>query len=186
MFTTDDDAQVKGHAYLSYIVPLRERPLLWARAIELMPAADCAFFEGEIFANQWYPRAHLHALLDALERAKPGDVQVFRDVGAWSARHQIGTVYRAFLAFASPALVFRRAESVLGRQTTRGTFRVIEDAEDHLVGELVDPHLPRRMPHVIAGWSDEVIRMLRRTPVPTAVTATAPGRWRFLVSWAKS
>jgi hypothetical protein len=183
--TFGDEAQVRGHAYLSYVTPLKEHADVWQRVAPGMPADLRRFLDGELFANQWYPRAHLHGLLDAIERAYPGDLRIFRELGGWSARHQIGTVYRAFLAFASPAIVFRRAESVWSRQTTVGTFRVVEDADDHLIGELTDPGVPRRLPQIVGGWSDDVIRMLRRVPVPTSVSSPAPGRWRFVVRWHK-
>ena len=80
-------------------------------------------------------------------------------------------------------MVFRRASTILSRQSTSGEFTVLTEADDHLVGELLDPAVPPRLPLVIAGWSDRVVQMLRRRPTPTTVTVVSPGRYRFLVSW---
>ena len=179
-----DTSKVKGYAYLSYVEPLRARPATWEAIRASLPPGDRAFFDGDLISNHWYPRAHLHGLLDSVEGAATSRVTAeLRDLGAAAARHQIGAIYRAFLAFASPALVFRRAESVWSRQSTGGAFRVVEDGEQRLVGELDDASAPRQIPTVMAGWSDEVIRLLRRAPNPTRVTTPAPGRWRFEVSW---
>jgi hypothetical protein len=142
-----------------------------------------AFFAGEIYANQWYPRAYLHALLGALDEACHGDEKIFRELGAGAAEYQVGYIYRAFLAFVTPALVFSRAGSIWRRQSTAGTFSVVGGDDKHLVGLLEDDCVPIQLPTVMAGWSDRIIVMLHRRPKPTEVKAVAPGRFQFLVRW---
>src|SRR4051794_1230447 len=108
-----DRALIKGYAYLSYLEPLRkERGSLWSTMLVRMAPDARAFFESEIFADQWYPRAHLHSLLDALDRVTAGDDREFRELGAMAARFQLGAIYRVFLTFMTPAIVFRRAGSI--------------------------------------------------------------------------
>ncbi len=182
----DDTSEAKGYAFLSYVTSMREKPALWAsvRSELSKKGPDAlAFFDSEIYANQWYPRAHLHALLHALDEVSHGDEAVFRELGAASAEYQIGTIYRAFLAFLTPALVFRRAGSIWRRQSTAGSFSVVADEPDHLVGLLDDPTTPVQLPKVMAGWSDRVIIMLHKRPIPTKVTAAGRGKFEFLVSW---
>ena len=69
------------------------------------------------------------------------------------------------------------------RQSNVGRFVVVEEADDHLIGELEDPNLPVGIPDLIAGWSDTIIAMLGRTPFPTTYEQVGPRRWRFKVSW---
>lgn len=179
-----DDSFVKGYAYLSYIEPLiEEREELWARIRPHLTPASRAFFENEIFADQWYPRAHLHALMKAMEIATEGDEREFRELGARAARLQVGTIYRVFLSFFSPALVFRRAASIWRRQSSGGEFSVVEDGEHGLVGKLVDPNLPPHMPLVMAGWSETIVVLLGKTPYPVEIEAQGPGVWLFRVRW---
>jgi hypothetical protein len=179
-----DDAQVKGYTYLSYVTPLkRERSALWSRVEEHLPDDSREFFAGSIFANNWYTRKHLHALMQAFQAAVHGDVNEVRELGAMAARVQLHMIYRLFLKFATPALVFNRATSVWSRQSNVGRFVVVEEADDHLIGELEDPDLPVGIPDLIAGWSDTIIAMLGRTPFPTSYEKVTPIRWRFKVSW---
>lgn len=178
-----DDAEVKGYALLSYLRALQSQPRTWSSMLDAMSPDDRRFFEDPIFANHWYPRRHLHALLDALDVVSGGSEAEFRRLGERSADFQIHRIHKVFLSFATPALVFRRAGVILSRQSTAGEFRVLEESELHLVGELVDPEVPQRLPLVIAGWSDRVVQMLRRRPTPTAVTMISPGRYRFTVAW---
>lgn len=182
----DDRAMVKGFALLSYLEALRARPTLSGRVMRELEArrpASRGFFAGPIYANQWYPRSEMHALFDAMTAVVGDGDDEFRGLGARAAEFQIGRIYRVFLAFATPAQVFQRAESIWEKQSTAGRFRVVDAADDHLVGELDDPTAPPRLPLVIAGWSDRVVMMLRRRPTPTTVTDLGAGRHRFLVSW---
>ncbi len=186
MDLVDDDSEAKGYALLSYVTSLRQKPALWGavqRELARSHEDVAAFFAGEIYANQWYPRTYLHALLGALDMVSHGEDSVFRELGAASAEYQVGYIYRAFLAFVTPALVFRRAGSIWSRQSTAGSFAVIEDEDDHLIGLLDDPCVPVQLPTVMAGWSDRIIIMLHRRPRPTQVTRSAPGQYQFLVSW---
>ncbi len=178
------DAQVKGYTFLSYTTPLkRERSALWHRVEEELPSDSREFFAGAIFANNWYSRKHLHALMQAFQQAVHGDVNEVRELGAMAARFQLHMIYRLFLKFATPAMVFNRAASVWSRQSSEGRFEVVEEASDHLIGELDDPELPVGIPDLIAGWSDTIIAMLGRTPFPTTYEQVGPRRWRFKVSW---
>jgi hypothetical protein len=179
--------QVKGYALLSYQMPLkREQSALWAEIEQELEPSSREFFQAPIFANNWYERRHLHALMSAFHEATRGSAQELRELGAASARYQLHVIYRVFLKFATPAMVFARAASVWSRQTTVGSFRVIESHPDHLVGELEDPDLPVGIPELIAGWSDTIIAMLGRTPYPTRWQQVGPRRWRFRVSWVSS
>ncbi len=179
-----DTSEVKGYALLSYLHALRSQPRTWTSMLDAMTAEDRQFFEEPVFANHWYPRRHLHALLDALDAVSGGAEAEFRRLGERSADFQIHRIHRVFLSFATPALVFRRAGVILSRQSTAGEFSVLEESEYQLVGELIDAEVPRRLPLVIAGWSDRVVQMLRRRPNPTEVTLVSPGRYRFTVSWS--
>lgn len=178
-----DTAEVKGYALLSYLHALQTQPRTWSSMLDAMSPEDRQFFEDPVFASQWYPRRHLHALLDALDVVSLGAESEFRRVGERAADFQIHRIHRVFLSFATPALVFRRAGVILSRQSTAGEFRVLEEGDLRLVGELLDADVPPRLPLVIAGWSDRVVQMLRRRPNPTEVSQLAPGRYRFLVSW---
>lgn len=177
---------VKGFALLSYLDALKARPTLAGRVMRELEArrpASHRFFGGEIYANQWYPRSEMHSLFDALGAVTGDSDEEFRGLGARSAEFQIGRIYRVFLAFATPALVFQRAGSIWDKQSTVGQFRVVHAADDHLVGELDDPTAPPKLPVVMAGWSDRVVMMLRKRPTPTEVTSLGAGRHRFRVSW---
>jgi hypothetical protein len=176
--------QVKGYALLSYVAPLkREKSALWAEIEQKLEPAAREFFQGPIFANNWYERCELHALMEAFRDATRGRAQDLRELGEMSARYQLHVIYRMFLKFATPAMVFGRAASVWSRQTTVGSFRVVESHDDHLMGELDDPDLPPGIPELIAGWADTIIAMLGRTPYPTTWERLGPRRWRFRVSW---
>jgi hypothetical protein len=186
MSTGPDRGMVKGFALLSYVEALRARPTLAGRVMRELAArapASRAFFDGEVYANQWYPRAEMHALFDAMVAVVGDGDEEFRGLGGRAAEFQIGRIYRVFLAFATPALVFQRAESIWDKQTTAGRFRVLVSADDHLVGELDDPTAPTKLPQVMAGWSDRVVMMLRKRPTPTVVTDLGAGRHRFDVAW---
>lgn len=179
-------AQVKGYTLLSYVTPLqRDRGALWNRVEKQLPDASRAFFAQPIFANHWYSRAHLHALMRAYCEATGHDARELRELGAMAARYQLHVIYRLFLKFATPAMVFGRATSVWSRQSNVGRFSVVEHADSHLIGELEDPDLPVGIPDLIAGWSDTIIAMLGRTPLPTTYEQLGAGRWRFRVSWLK-
>jgi hypothetical protein len=182
-----DRAMVKGFALLSYLHALRARPTLAGRVMRELEARapeSHGFFASEVYANQWYPRAEMHALFDAMTAVVGDGDDEFRGLGARAAEYQIGRIYRVFLAFATPALVFQRAESIWEKQSTAGRFRVVHSADDHLVGELDDATAPTKLPLVMAGWSDRVVMMLRRRPSPTVVTALGAGRYRFRVAWS--
>jgi hypothetical protein len=183
----DDRGQVKGYSLLSYIVPLRqEKSELWGRIEQKMTEDSRVFFAGQLYANHWYPRAHLHALMQAFnESVGAGVEEELRQLGGMAARYQLHVIYRMFLKLATPALVFNRASSVWSRQTTVGSFKVLEEHDDHLIGELYDPDLPRGMADLIAGWSDTIIALLGRTPYRTTYEKASPTRWRFRVSWVK-
>lgn len=183
----NDHSVVKGYAYLSYVEPLMdEREDLWIRILAKLSPESRAFFEAEIFADQWYPRTHLHALMHAMHAATGGDEREFRDLGTRAARYQLGAIYRVFLSFMTPALVFRRATSIWRRQSTAGEFTVVEDGEHSLLGKLVDPRLPMHMPIVIAGWSETIVAMLGKTPYPVEIERPGPGRYLFRVRWIPS
>ncbi|MBK7584281.1 MAG: hypothetical protein IPI67_29270 [Myxococcales bacterium] len=178
--------EVKGYALLSYVAPLqRDKGDLWHRVELAMSPEAQRFFRGEIYASSWYPRAHLHALMQAYCQAVKSSNDELRELGSMAARYQIHVIYRLFLKFATPALVFNRASSVWSRQTTVGTFTVVEEHPDHLIGELDDPDLPKGIPELISGWSDTIIAMLGRTPYRTSWEAVGPTRWRFRVGWIK-
>ncbi len=186
MRAEDDRAMVKGYALMSYVEALRARPTLSGRVMRELEARrpeSHRFFAGEVYANQWYPRAEMHSLFDAMTSVVGDGDDEFRGLGARAAEFQIGRIYRVFLAFATPALVFQRAESIWDKQTTAGRFRVVHAADDHLEGELDDPTAPTKLPLVMAGWSDRVVMMLRRRPTPTVVTPLGAGRHRFRVAW---
>lgn len=179
-----DGALVKGYTLLSYVSPLqREKSALWAKIESELDGDGKRFFAEPIFASTWYDRKHLHQLMQAFGRAVRGDTAELRDLGAMAARYQVHVIYRVFLKFATPAMVFRRAASVWSRQTNVGSFTVVEEGDDHLVGELVDPDLPLGIPELMAGWSDTIIMMLGRSPYPTTWEQVAKDRWRFRVSW---
>lgn len=180
----EPEAQVKGYTLLSYVMPIkRDRSALWADIERELSPADREFFQGIIFANNWYPRARLHALMNGFCAATNGRKDDLRELGSMAARYQVHVIYRMFLKFATPAMVFGRASSVWTRQSTVGSFRVVESHDDHLVGELEDPDLPTGIPELMAGWSDTIIAMLGRTPYPTTWERVGPRRWRFRVSW---
>lgn len=179
-----DQSVVKGYAFLSYIQPLRrEREDLWLRIRDELSPESRAFFDGQVFADQWYPRRHLHDLMHAMEVATNGDERQFRELGSRAARYQLSMIYRAFFSFMTPALVFRRAASIWRRQSSAGLFMVVEDGENYLIGKLVDSTLPKHMPLVIAGWSETIVAMLGKTPYPLEIETPAPGQWIFRVRW---
>ncbi len=133
--------------YLSYVTPLkRDRSALWSELCRHLPEESREFFAQSIFANNWYPRTHLHAFMRAFKKAVNDDVAEVRELGAMAARYQVHVIYRVFLKFATPAMVFNRAASVWSRQSTVGHFIVVEEGADHLVGELEDPRSSRRHP----------------------------------------
>jgi hypothetical protein len=176
----------KGYSFLSYVTPLRrEKSALWGKLEQRMPEESRSFFGSTIFANDWYPRRHFHALLRAYRDAVAGDKRELRELGAMGARYQVHVIYRLFLKFATPAMVFRRASSVWSRQSTAGSFEVVQEGDDFLVGELFDPDMPDGLLEVMSGWSDTIIAMLGRTPYPTTYERSGPNRWRFRVSWLK-
>lgn len=180
----DANAQVKGMSYLSYVTPLqRDRGALWAAVEAKLSPASRQFFSEPIFANNWYPRVHMHELLRAFKQSTNGDANELRELGGMAARYQVHLVYRMFLKFATPAMVFNRASSVWSRQSTIGQFFVVEEAEDHLIGELDDPDLPDGLIELMAGWADTIIAMLGRTPFKTTYQQLSSRRWRFRVSW---
>jgi hypothetical protein len=183
----DDRGQVKGYSLLSYIVPLREeKSELWSRVEQRLPESTRELFRGQLYANHWYSRMHLHELMRAFSEAVGSGVEEeLRQLGGMAARYQLHVIYRMFLKLATPALVFNRASSVWSRQTTVGSFTVLEEHPDHLIGELHDPDLPRGMPDLIAGWSDTIIALLGRTPYRTTWEKASPTRWRFTVSWVR-
>ena len=181
-----DEANVKGYALLSYVTPLkRDRSELWTQILQRVDDTERRFFGEQIYANHWYPRKYLHALMNALHDALDGNSGELRELGAMAARFQVHVIYRMFLKLATPALVFRRASSVWSRQSTVGSFAVVEEGDNFLVGELEDPDLPVGIPEVMAGWSDTIIAMLGRTPYPTRIEQHGLRRWRFRVSWVK-
>jgi hypothetical protein len=184
---TDDRGQVKGYSLLSYVIPLRdERSELWSRIEQRLDPTTRSFFAGQIYANTWYPRTHLHDLLRAFTEALgPKAEEELRELGGMAARYQLHVIYRMFLKLATPAMVFNRASSVWSRQTTVGSFTVLEEHPDHLIGELHDPDLPKGLPDLITGWSDTIIALLGRTPYRTTYEKVSPTRWRFKVSWVK-
>ncbi len=179
-----DDSKVKGYAILSYVTPLqRDRSALWARVEDHLSPGGRDFFAQPIYANSWYERSHLHDLMQAFCEAVDNDTHELRELGAMAARYQLHLIYRIFLKFATPALVFNRASSVWSRQSTTGTFLVVEKGDDFLIGQLDDSDLPEGIPDVMAGWSDTIISMLGRTPYPTTIEPVNKRRWRFRVSW---
>ncbi|MFO0568954.1 MAG: hypothetical protein U0263_25070 [Polyangiaceae bacterium] len=186
MATQAHSGEVKGYALLSYVAPLKtDKSELW-RQIETRLEPDArSFFQGEIYANAWYPRKNLHALMQAFRDATKSSDDELRELGAMAARYQIHVIYRLFLKFATPAMVFNRAASVWSRQSTMGTFTVIEEHADHLIGELDDPDLPAGIPELISGWSDTIIAMLGRTPYRTSWERVTASRYRFRVGWIK-
>ena len=181
-----DGHLAKGYTFLSYVTPLkREKGALWSKIELELPPGSREFFAGTIFANDWYPRRHFHALLRAFQEATHGDARELRELGAMGARYQVHVIYRLFLKFATPALVFRRASAIWARQSTVGRFDLIEDGDHYLIGELHDPDLPPGLLEIISGWSDTIIAMLGRTPLTTSYERAGPSRWRFRVSWLK-
>lgn len=178
--------EVKGYTLLSYVTPIqRDRSELWRRIEGALPEDAREFFRGEIYASSWYPRRHLHALMQAFCSVVNGSEEELRELGSMAARYQIHVIYRVFLKFATPALVFNRSASVWSRQTTVGTFTVLEEHGDHLIGVLEDPDLPPGIPQLISGWSETIIAMLGRTPYRTSWEQVGPTRWRFRVGWIK-
>ncbi|MEZ4219595.1 MAG: hypothetical protein R3B13_01620 [Polyangiaceae bacterium] len=179
-----DESRVKGYALLSYVTPLqREKSALWAEVETQLSHDGQRFFSHPIYANSWYERRYLHDFMDAYRRAIRNDPAELRELGAMAARYQLHVIYRIFLKFATPAMVFNRASSVWSRQSTSGSFVVVEEGDDFLVGQLDDSDLPKGIPEVMAGWSDTIISMLGRTPYPTTIEPVSPRRWRFRVSW---
>jgi hypothetical protein len=182
----NDRAEVKGYALLSYVAPLRrDKTELWSKIERVLDDEARDFFNGEIYANSWYPRSRLHALMNAYCSATANRSEDLRELGEMAARYQLHVIYRIFLKFATPALVFNRAASVWSRQSTQGTFKVVEEHPDHLIGELEDTDLPIGIPELISGWSDTIIAMLGRTPYRTTWDRVSPSRYRFKVSWVK-
>jgi hypothetical protein len=174
----------KGYSLLSYVTPLqRDKSALWGEVEELLPAEARDFFRGTVYANDWYPRSYFHALMEAFHAAVHDDAAEVRELGAMGARFQVHVIYRLFLKFATPAMVFRRAASVWSRQSTVGSFAVVDETDDYLLGQLDDPDLPMGLAELMCGWSDTMIALLGRTPYPTTWEKAGPQRWRFRVSW---
>src|SRR5512142_474221 len=139
--------QVKGYTFLSYVGPLqRDKSELWGKIEQRMSPESRDFFRSEIYANSWYSRTHLHAFMRAYCDATANRADDLRELGSMAARYQLHVIYRIFLKFATPAMVFNRAASVWSRQSTQGTFRVVEEHDDHLIGELEDADLPMGIP----------------------------------------
>lgn len=178
-----DEAFFRGHAYLSYVEPLaEERPALWRALVAGLPPASAAFVREPIFADQWYPRLHLHGIVDRFDRLSGGDDRELRELGAMGARFQLGAIYRALLA-SSPSLVLRRAGAIWRRQSSAGELRLLDADDAGARLELADPELPPRMPIVLAGWTEAVVRLLGGTPYPTSVEPAGPGAWHLGVRW---
>ncbi len=176
--------EVKGYVLLSYMTPLkRDKGALWGQVERHLDDDARQFFSREIYANSWYARRYLHAFMRAYSKAVGHRAEDLRELGSMAARYQLHVIYRIFLKFATPAMVFGRATSVWSRQTTQGSFRVVEERDDHLIGELEDPDLPVGIPDLISGWSDTIIAMLGKTPYPTTWERLSPTRFRFKVSW---
>lgn len=179
-----DRGEVKGYVLLSYVAPLkRDKGALWGKVETALDDDARRFFAGEIYANSWYPRRYLHAFMRAYTKTVDNRNEDLRELGSMAARYQLHVIYRIFLKFATPAMVFGRATSLWSRQTTHGSFRVVEEHPGHLIGELEDPDLPVGIPELIAGWSDTIIALLGKTPYPTSWERVSPTRWRFKVSW---
>ncbi len=160
----------------------------WRQVLRSLPEADRATLDGSLLASAWYP----FELNDRLDRAiaavlGTGRKEIFKDMGAWSARRNLSGPHKAFLAPGEPDRFLASTSTIysyyydVGRRTwqaTGATSGVIttHDAETFSETDCL----------TVIGWYEEALKMCgARTVTMTEPECRARGAacCRYEVRW---
>ena len=182
--------KVKGAVFLSRKEFVREEygDDAWPKVLGGVSAANRVLLEGGILSSSWYPfeiNADLdRAIVDVLGR---GDRNIFKKIGARSARTNLSGAHQAFLKKGNPQAFMAGTDRIYrfyydeGRReyaSTGPTSGVIAtyDAATFSENDCL----------TVIGWYEEALRMCgARTVDMTEETCRARGgaHCRYVVSW---
>lgn len=170
--------QVKGSAVTARIRWVRE---LYGEAgfralREALDPEMRALFEGRILPHEWVPFELFVAVSVELDRLYGrGDLELCRELGRYSARANLPTLYRIFYALGNPGFIVRRAARVWDIHYSSGRLEIVDTphapGRDAVAIRLVAFQTPHRA-HCLAvlGWAEESVALSGGKDVRAAKT----------------
>ena len=170
---------VKGSAITARVRWLRE--LYGEDGVRALKAAlDPPYrqaLEGRILPHEWVPFELYVAVSTEIDRLYgKGDLELCRELGRYSAKVNLPTLYRIFYSLGSPGFIVRRAAKVWDVHYTSGRLDVdierFADGTDGCTLTIVDFATPHRS-HCLSvlGWCERSVELSGGTLVSSAETA---------------
>lgn len=158
---------VKGSAVTARIRWVRElygEPG-FKRLKEALPPEHRTFLEGRILPHEWVPFELFVAVSVELDRIYgKGDLGLCREMGRYSAKVNLPTLYRIFYMLGSPAFIVKRAARVWDVHYSSGRLdaetRKNEDGTETASLKLIGFETPHRAHCAsVAGWGEQSVTL---------------------------
>lgn len=169
---------VKGSAVTARIRWVRElygEPG-FRRLKDALAPEDRKALEGRILPHEWVPMDLLIAVSIELDRLYgQGDLELCREMGRYSAKANLPTLYRIFYTLGSPAFIVKRAARVWDVHYSSGRLDVEtgKDAEDIEYARLriIGFQTPHRA-HCLSviGWCEQSVELSGGTMISAVET----------------
>ncbi|MDQ3035612.1 MAG: hypothetical protein M3Y87_24615 [Myxococcota bacterium] len=121
--------------------------------------------EGRILPHEWVPFDLFVAVSTELDRLYgQGDLELCRELGRYSARANLPTLYRIFYSLGSPAFIIRRAARVWDVHYSSGRLDAHTATEDDGVESARLRIIGFQTPHrthclAVVGWCEQSVQL---------------------------
>lgn len=102
-----------------------------------LPEEDQIIFKDPIIQSEWYPFRLYVGLTEMVDRVFGiGDYSLVREIGKYSAEHDLKTIYRIFYKIGSPQYIIKQAGKVFTTYFDFGDFKTPVNKKGNVVAEI--------------------------------------------------
>ena len=133
----------------------------WNQVLSVLPESDQAIFKETLLTSHWYEFETGKRLDDAIVRVHgSGAKQVFEDIGAQSARRNLGGIHSAFIEEKDPQAFMKKTSMIYKFYYDTGRREYEEKAPGHGIMTTYDAETfsgPDCL--TVIGWYKEALKM---------------------------
>jgi len=158
-------SNVKGVAIIGLVKYIKkfskQRGQNLEEILTMLSPEDRDIFSKRILSTEWYPYSiyvNLGNLVDKI--FGKGDFSLAREIGKLSAETDLGSVYKTFVHFQSPAIIIKRAMNIWGSYYDTGDVEVKEIFPGKAAMHIREfPNIGKFHCKNIEGWIEKFIEL---------------------------